>query len=264
MGVCDIIPGISGGTIAFITGIYERLISGVTQYTPRNVLALCFADTRKTAWKRLDVLFFVQLLLGIGIAVFAGSYVVPYLLEHYFVSTMSFFVGLIFASGLSISRHVKSTSLSQRLFLPLGLIVGVGLLYIVPASITPGLLYVFFSGFVAICAMFLPGVSGSYILLLLGSYEAVLAGLRSTNVAVVGLFLLGALGGALTISRCIIWLLKHYRSQTLLFLVGLVIGSLAVPLKQMVAQGIATQWISSVVLFFLGLLCVFLVERRNA
>ncbi len=234
MGICDIIPGVSGGTIAFITGIYIRLINAI-----KNISFRLFADffkykKFKIIAKRLDLGFLVILALGIGSAFLMGSMVITYLLDRYFAFTISFFIGLILASSKSIYDHIEKHNMRNISFGFIGLIFGLSLLFLVPANFTPNLLIVFLGGFFAISAMFLPGISGAFILLIMGLYEFMLDVLHNIldNIKYFITFIFGALLGMVTISRLISFLFKKDKCKTLYFLLGLVIGTLSIPLKK--------------------------------
>jgi putative membrane protein len=242
MGICDIIPGISGGTIAFITGIYVRLINAVKGFSLKLVYDILTypvhrkSDSLKEDVKKLDLVFLTILLLGIASALLLGSRVIKHLMEAYFAYTISFFIGLILASSMTIFEHIEDHSTKNIMFCVLGFILGVVSSMLVPLTVTPSLGYVFLGGFCAINAMFLPGISGAYILLIMGLYEfmvGVLNNLRS-NIDYFLVFAAGAALGAFTISRIISFLFKRYRCRTLYVLLGLVIGALGTPIKRII------------------------------
>ena len=242
MGICDIIPGISGGTIAFITGIYAQLINSVKGFSLKLVYdIITYPVTRKTdslkeSIKKLDLGFLLVLMFGIGSALLVGSRVIKFLMHEYFAYTLSFFIGLILASSKTIFEHIEDHSTKNILFCVLGFILGVVSSLLMPMEVTPNLGYVFLGGFCAINAMFLPGISGAYILLIMGLYEfmvGVLNDLRN-NIAFFLVFAAGAALGAFTISRIISFLFKKYRCRTLYVLLGLVIGALGTPIKRIV------------------------------
>ena len=242
MGICDIIPGVSGGTIAFITGIYARLINSVKGFSLKlvyDILAYPIhrkSDSLKEDVKKLDLGFLAILMFGIASALLIGSRVVKFLMHEYFAYTLSFFIGLILASSKTIFEHIEDHSTKNILFCVLGFILGVVCSMLVPLEVTPNLGYVFLGGFCAINAMFLPGISGAYILLIMGLYEfmvGVLNDLRN-NIAFFLVFAAGAALGAFTISRIVSFLFKKYRCRTLYVLLGLVIGALGTPVKRII------------------------------
>ncbi len=245
MGICDIIPGISGGTIAFITGIYERLINAVKSFSPRLVL-----DVFVWVWKRdslslrkvkkdlksLDLVFLVVLFSGICLSILLASKLVKFLLDNHFAYVIAFFIGLILASSRIIFSKIKNHNVKNMLFGIIGLVFGFGLCFLIPAKIDPTPYYLFISGFFAISAMFLPGISGAFILMIMGVYEYLINVLHDifNNLTDLLFFGIGAILGAFTISRVINFLFSKDRCKTLYVLFGLVIGALAIPVRDVV------------------------------
>lgn len=249
MGFCDLIPGISGGTIAFITGIYERLIKAIS-----NVLKFKFTDFK----------FLLTLFTGMFIAIFLGSHLMHYLLEDYYKFTISFFIGLILASGIKIIQKNKINSKKDFLFLFIGLIIGLLLIFIVPLNLVPSLYYIFFAGFLAISAMFLPGISGSFILLIMGVYSYMIDVLKLIKIKEIIVFMLGALAGAFFISKLVSYLFKINKKNVLLFLSGLVFGSLSVPINMVFQFNILfIEFILMIILFFFGLFIIIILDKIN-
>lgn len=243
MGVCDLIPGISGGTVAFITGIYFDLITAVKSVSFSRLLnlfgGLVFPKKAnrikaKKAFFEINGKFLLVLFSGIGFAIFSFARLVNLLLLNYFVYTISFFSGLIFASLVLIFKSIEKRGKSQFCFGFFGLITGGLFVILTPFNLQPNYFYIFWAGFLAVNAMFLPGISGAFILVVLGVYEFMIAALVdfSRNLEVFAFFLLGALLGAFTISRLISFFFKKAKDKTLYFLSGLVLGSLVVPLKK--------------------------------
>ena len=240
MGVCDLIPGISGGTVAFITGIYSRLIGAVKSFSPKLIYDIFTypihkkEDRLKEDIKKLDLLFLLVLILGISSAFLVGSRIIKLLLGDYPAYTLSFFIGLILASSTIIFNHIQNHNIKNISFGFWGFALGLMFSVLVPLSITPTLGYVFLGGFLAVNAMFLPGISGAFILLIMGLYEFMINVLNdiSNNISYFLLFIAGALLGAFSISRIISFLFKKNRCRTLYVLLGLVIGALSVPLRK--------------------------------
>ena len=269
MGVCDLIPGISGGTVAFITGIYSRLIDAVKSFSPKLIYDIFTypihrkRESLKEDIKKLDLLFLLVLMLGIGSALLAGSRIIKFLLEDYYAYTLSFFVGLILASSKIIFSHIQNHEIKNVSFGLLGFMLGLALCILVPLTVTPTLGYVFLGGFFAVSAMFLPGISGAFILLIMGLYEFMINVLNdiSNNISYFLLFITGALLGAFCISRIISFLFKKNKCRTLYVLLGLVIGALSTPLKKILQT--ASFQISDVFImvfwFLLGISLVALV-----
>jgi len=242
MGICDIIPGISGGTIAFITGIYTRLINAVKGFSLKLVYDILTypinrkSDSLKEDIRQLDLAFLTILMLGIGSAFLVGSRVIKFLMEEYLAYTLSFFIGLILASSKTIFEHIEDHSTKNILFCVLGFIVGVVSSMLVPLTVTPSLGYVFLGGFCAINAMFLPGISGAFILLIMGLYEFMVNVLNDirNNIGYFLVFAAGASLGAFTISRIVSFLFKRNKCRTLYVLLGLVIGALGTPVRKII------------------------------
>lgn len=239
MGICDLIPGVSGGTIAFITGIYTRLITAVKSFSPtliKNLSTYPFNKNKelKQNIKSLDLLFLTILLLGILTSIILGSRIIKFLLDNYFAYTLSFFIGLILISSQILFKHIKNHKSLNILFGILGFIIGLSFAILIPLNIIPSPPYIVFGGFVAISAMFLPGISGSFILLIMGLYEYMITSLQNPiqNLKTIILFTLGAILGAFTISRIISYLFKKDKCKTLYLLLGLVLGALSIPIKR--------------------------------
>ncbi len=279
MGTCDIIPGISAGTIAFITGIYERLINAIKSFSVPFLYDLVLLPFRKEderrfrdEVKKLDLGFLLSLGAGILTAIFLLSRIMSFLLENYFVFTMVFFVGLILASAKTIFEHIERHHGLNSVVGLIGLVVGISLVFLIPISAEPSLLYVFLGGFLAVSAMLLPGVSGSFVLLVLGLYEFILNVINNLfgNLKYVTVFVLGAIGGMYVMSRVISFLFRKDKSKTLYLLLGLVLGSLSVPLRGIFMRvgGLGLfEWIGIVLLFVLGIVSARVVaglaRKRN-
>ena len=269
MGVCDLIPGISGGTIAFITGIYTRLIDAVKSFSPKLIYDIFTypihkeRNSLKEDIEKLDLLFLLVLMLGIISALLTGSRIFKFLLRDYYAYTLSFFVGLIVASSKIIFSHIQNHNIKNISFGFLGFALGLMLSILVPLTVTPTLGYVFLGGFFAVSAMFLPGISGAFILLIMGLYEFMINVLNdiSSNVSYFLIFITGALSGAFCISRIISFLFKKNKCRTLYVLLGLVIGALSTPLKKILQT--ASFQISNIFImvfwFLLGISLVVLV-----
>lgn len=267
MGICDLIPGISGGTIAFITGIYTRLINAVKSFSPTllyNIITYPFNKNKelKQNIKDLDLAFLITLFLGIMTALLLGSGVIQFLLDNYFAYTIAFFVGLILASSQILFTHIKDHKTFNISFGVIGFFVGLSFIFLIPANITPTSTYIFFGGFLAISAMFLPGISGSFILLIIGLYEFMINALRDipNNIKTITLFLLGAILGAFTISRIISFLFEKDKCKTIYFLLGLVIGALSIPIRRII-QAQPFNLFLTTLYFILGIIFIVLITH---
>lgn len=274
MGVCDIIPGISGGTIAFITGIYERLIKAIKNVTSTETiksLPMFFKSGRYSFLKKkldkTDAYFLSNVAGGIFVGVLLVSFLVSFLLEHYEAYTIAFFVGLIFASSWLIYERIRPKKLKDISFVLVGFLVGLSLVFIVPADVENfTLLYVFVSGFIAVSAMFLPGLSGAYLLLILGMYEYMIGVLHNVRdkMADFFVFIIGGFFGVLVLSRIITFFLDKWHSKTLFFLLGIVLGGLSVPIKRIydaLPEVVhETQFIAVGLFLFVGILLIVFVK----
>ena len=225
MGAADVVPGVSGGTIAFITGIYEELLETISNI---NIEALkkLKSEGIKGFWEHINGNFLIALFLGIAISIVSLAKLITYLLEYHTILLWSFFFGLIVSSIYLVGKTIKKWDISKVI----GLLVGAAIAFyitILPPMQNPNALwFVFLSGAIAICAMILPGISGSFILLLLGSYEMVLGAIKDMKIAVIGVFAIGCLTGLLSFSKLLNWMFKKYHDLTIAILTGFLIGSL--------------------------------------
>jgi putative membrane protein len=225
MGAADIVPGVSGGTIALITGIYEELINSLRSFTPKN-FKLIFSKGIKSFWKAINGNFLVAVVLGIGTSLVSLARVVLYMLHTHPVVTWSFFFGLIVISTISVLKTIRK--ITMPVFIGFGAGAVVAYLITVSAAVqTPNdFWFIFVCGAVVICAMILPGISGSFILLLMGKYEYILSALNGFKVAILAVFASGAIIGLLSFSHFLSWLLRKYRDVTVALLAGFMCGSL--------------------------------------
>ena len=227
MGAADIVPGVSGGTVAFITGIYDTLLGSIRAVDLHFLGRLLKLDIRG-AWEHVNGGFLLALLLGIATSIFSLARLISWILHNHPVPLWAFFFGLILASALVLLRQVDRWNPGRVLSLLVG--TGVALFIALSPVVTldGGLSVVFLSGFLAICAMILPGISGSFILVLLGMYGTVLAAVKSLDLLFLAVFAVGAGCGLLCFSRLLHWLLHHYHQGTMALLTGFLFGSLAV------------------------------------
>lgn len=225
MGAADVVPGVSGGTIAFITGIYEELLQAVRSF---DLYFLKLATTLKirNAMQHASWRFLTALVLGILAAVFTLAKILSWLLQHYPVLIWSFFFGLILASALTIGRSTRHWKTTHTLWMAVGTVGAYFLVGLVPVSTPDTIWFLFMSGAVAICAMILPGISGSFILVLLGKYEYILNAVNQRDILTLLLVASGAVFGLATFVRLLSWLLKRYHDLTMALLTGFMLGSL--------------------------------------
>ncbi|NRA46833.1 MAG: DUF368 domain-containing protein [Oligoflexales bacterium] len=225
MGAADVVPGVSGGTIAFIAGIYEQLIESIKSISFSTLLILK-KDGFKAAWDSINGTFLLTLGLGVITSLVSLAHVITYLLETYPEMVWSFFFGLIIASSLMVKRMIRTWNLPVLGSMLVGAAVAYWISVATPAGGSDNFLFIFFSGAVAICAMILPGISGAFILLLLGMYTSMIEALKSFDVPVVTVFVSGCGIGLLAFSRVLSWMFKNYHNETLSLLMGFMLGSL--------------------------------------
>ncbi len=225
MGAADVVPGVSGGTMALITGIYDRLVAAIAAITPARLSSL-WQGRWRAFWRQIDGTFLLVLLAGIGSAFVFLAGGIRWLLNHQPLLTWSFFFGLILASAVLIVQRADIRDWRQYWWLLPGFLLGWWISDLTQGQVDASWLMVFFSGMLAIMAMILPGISGSFILLLLGMYGVLLAAVDERQWLVLATFVAGALIGLLGFSHFLKWLLSRYHGQTLLFLCGLMLGSL--------------------------------------
>lgn len=245
MGAADVIPGVSGGTISFIMGIYDKFVGSIASFNAEAV-KLLFTGKFKAFWKHINGGFLFSLLLGIGASIVGLAGLMKMLLADFPIQTWAFFFGLIVASSIFILKGIKDWKIRDILFIVFGIILGVVICTLSPTQTPDDYWFIFLSGAIAICAMILPGISGSFILLILGKYEYIMGIITSCvvnvgalwgaegadkaifwNSAVVLLvFLAGAVIGILGFSKFLHWLLARWHRETLIVLAGFIIGSL--------------------------------------
>lgn len=225
MGGADVVPGVSGGTIAFITGIYEELLNSISK-VDADAIRLLLQFRIKDFWTHINGTFLIVLLSGILFSVFSLARIITYFLEHHPIPIWSFFFGLIIISAILVAKEIKK----WNWIVVLAGIIGIAIAYYVtiasPSQTSNSLWFVFISGAIAICAMILPGISGAFILLLLGKYTYIFTALKEFNFPVIIVFGLGCITGLLSFSRVISWLLKNYYNTAVALLAGFMIGSL--------------------------------------
>ncbi len=281
MGASDVIPGVSGGTMAFILGIYEELIDAIRSFDLKSIQLLLTLRLRGLL-DRISWQFVLAVGIGILTAIFTLARALSWLLQNRPVLIWSFFLGLILASTLSVSRRVEGWRLSTWLGLLGGMVGTYFLVGLVPLSTPDSPWFLFLSGAVAICAMILPGISGAFILVLLGKYQFVLEAVNNRDFFILAIVAAGAVVGIAAFSRLLGWLLRNYHDLMVAVLTGLMLGSLRKvwPWKETVENFVAshgkvvtivhanilpTQWnvevLSALSLIGLGFLTVFSLDR---
>ena len=233
MGGADVIPGVSGGTIAFITGIYDEFVGSISKLDATAV-QLLFKGKLRDFWKHINGSFLLAVLAGIGLSVVSLAGLMQMLLSDFPIQTWAFFFGLIVASSIFILRGISGWRVRDGLFLALGCVLGVVVCTLSPAQTPDALWFIFLSGAIAICAMILPGISGSFILLILGKYQYIMSCITGvvsgenvlSNLIILAVFLIGAAVGIVAFSKFLHWLLARWNKETLIVLAGFIIGSL--------------------------------------
>ena len=227
MGAADVVPGVSGGTIAFITGIYGELLESIKSLD-LTAARLLFTGHFRRFWTKINGTFLFSLILGIASSIFMLAMLMTWLLENEPIATWSFFLGLILASALLVARQVGRWNAWPAVFLAAGIATG----YIVPALnpaadiADPAKWFIILSGAIAICAMILPGISGSFILVLLGMYNFVMTAIDNLRIDDIALFGIGAAAGIISFSHLLSWLLKKHNDIVVALLMGFMLGSL--------------------------------------
>jgi putative membrane protein len=225
MGAADVVPGVSGGTIAFISGIYETLLLSLRSFDA-GLLQMVLRGAWTEAWQKINGNFLAVLLAGIASSILLLSRLMIYLLDFHPIPTWSFFLGLILASIVGICRTMDLRSWRFGLGFVLGTIFGYAITVMSPTQTPEALWFIFVSGAIAICAMILPGISGSFILLLLGKYKFILQALHDFNLPVILVFMTGAAVGILSFSHLLSWLLRKHHLLSVSLLAGIMLGSL--------------------------------------
>lgn len=278
MGAADVVPGVSGGTIAFIAGIYDELINSIKSINMHS-LKLLFTGKIAAFWKAVNGNFLFALLLGIAISVFSLAKLITYLLLNEPVLVWSFFFGLVLASTWFVTKDIKGWNWKTVAGFVGGAVIAYYITVATPAETSTNLMFIFLCGAIAICAMILPGISGSFILVLLGKYFYVMEAVKTFDLVVLGVFAFGAALGITSFSRVLSYALKNFRNITLSVLSGFMLGSLnkVWPWKEveklvsdghevMIEHNIApnTEVAEAVVLMLVGFILVYVLEKISA
>lgn len=278
MGAADVVPGVSGGTIAFIAGIYDELINSIKSINMHS-LKLLFTGKIAAFWKAVNGYFLFALLLGIAISVFSLAKLITYLLLNEPVLVWSFFFGLVLASTWFVTKDIKGWNWKTVAGFVGGAVIAYYITVATPAETSTNLMFIFLCGAIAICAMILPGISGSFILVLLGKYFYVMEAVKTLDLVVLGVFAFGAALGITSFSRVLSYALKNFRNITLSVLSGFMLGSLnkVWPWKEveklvsdghevMIEHNIApnTEVAEAVVLMLIGFILVYVLEKISA
>lgn len=225
MGMADVVPGVSGGTIAFISGIYEELLGSIKSID-LEAIKLLFSGKFRALWEKVNGKFLCSLIAGIAVAILTMARLMTYMLENHPTITWSFFFGLIIASALMVAREVNRWSVISVVTMIVGIALSYWITVVSPATTPNDWWFVMLSGAIAICAMILPGISGAFILLLLGKYMYIMEAVTELNIGVLAIFAVGAIVGIVSFSHVLSWLLAKWHDATVTMLMGFMIGSL--------------------------------------
>lgn len=280
VGAANVIPGLSGGTIALITGIFERLINSIKSFNGKAVQLLAKGRLRDFA-QHTDLGFLLLLFLGMAIAVVSVARIFDYLFNEYPVYIWSFFFGLILISVFYVGKNITSRSLPVWIAGVTGAALAIGITLLTPAQENSNWLYLMICGAVAMCSMILPGLSGSFVLIIMGNYQLVaIDAINEMRFDILIPFFIGAGIGLLAFSHLLSWVLKRFRNQTLALLTGFIAGSLGVlwPWKEPITQifghkeqivgyewmlpGLNTELIVALLLMGAGVMIIMLLENK--
>ena len=277
MGAADVVPGVSGGTIAFIVGIYDELINSIKSINGKS-LKLFFTGKFAAFWKMINGSFLFSILLGIGISVFSLAKIITWLLVEHPILVWSFFFGLVLASTGFVAKDIKGWNWKTILGFVVGVVVAFYITVATPAETPSYLWFIFLCGAIAICAMILPGISGSFILVLLGKYFFIMDAVKTLDLVIIAVFGAGAVVGITSFSRVLSYALKHVRNITLAVLSGFMLGSLnkVWPWKEQITTVVdghdlmiennilPNQYIvEAVVLMLVGFFMVYFLEKLS-
>lgn len=225
MGAADVIPGVSGGTVAFISGIYDELLNSI-KAIDADAIKLLFRLRIVDFWKKINGNFLITLFAGIITSLLSLAKLMTHLLQTQPILIWSFFFGLILVSAPLVLREIKHWTAGAVVSFIIGIVVAYYITVVTPTESPNNLFFIFFSGALAICAMILPGISGAFILLLIGKYQYMITALIEFNIPIVLVFIAGCLIGIISFSRLLSWVLNKYHSIAVAVLAGFMIGSL--------------------------------------
>lgn len=226
MGAADVVPGVSGGTIAFISGIYEELLTSISSVN-LSLLKTLKSDGIKAAWKQVNGSFLLSLFIGVFVSIISLAKAIKWMLENEPILLWSFFFGLVLASVIYIAKQITKWNVLTFIVLVSGAILAYYITTLNPMMTeNSSPLFLFLAAALAICAMILPGISGAFILVLLGAYKPVLAAVNNKDITSIAIVFAGAIVGLLSFSRVLKWLFTNYKNYTLAVLTGFIIGSL--------------------------------------
>ncbi len=225
MGAADVVPGVSGGTIAFISGIYVELINSINAIN-FSLFSIWKKDGFKTVWKTVNGNFLFALFLGIAISIFSLAKVLSWLLTNEPILLWAFFFGLVLASVIFVAKAINKWTILTFMAFGIGAILAFYITTLPVSDSSSSLAFLFLSGALAVCAMILPGISGAFILVLLGSYKTILDAVHERNILIIATVGIGAVVGLLSFARLLKWMFLRFKNTTLALLTGFILGSL--------------------------------------
>lgn len=226
MGAANVVPGVSGGTIALISGIYSELIEALNSIMSIDSWKLLFKGRFKDFWKSIHGTFLLWLGIGVVLSIVSLAKLMEYCLHSFPVQTWAFFFGLIIASAIGMLKDIKGWKVKDIITAVFGIILGYVVCTLSPTTTPDTMWFIFICGAIAVCTMILPGISGSFILVILGKYDFIMGAISGMDIPVLGVFALGCVIGILLFSKFLHWLLARYERGTMLVLIGFVVGSL--------------------------------------
>ncbi|MFK5854713.1 MAG: DUF368 domain-containing protein [Bacteroidota bacterium] len=279
VGLANIIPGVSGGTIALITGIFERLINAIKSFGITS-LTLLFKGKFKEFAAKTDLYFLISLFAGVIGAIVLLAKVFDFMFNEYPVFIWSFFFGLILASVYFVGKTVEKWHIGAIISFILGTILAIGFTFLSPASENNSFIYLVLCGVVAVCSMILPGLSGSFVLILMGNYQLVaIDAINNRDMGILFPVLIGAVGGLIAFSHILSWVFKRYKDQTIAALTGFILGSLGIiwpwknPIEEFFGDKVKvtgydyflpevnSEFFIAIAIFALGIISIWVLER---
>jgi len=279
VGLANIIPGVSGGTIALITGIFERLINAIKSFGI-SALTLLLKGKFKEFTEKTDLYFLISLFTGVVVAIVLLAKIFDFLFIEYPVYIWAFFFGLILASVYFVGKTIKNWSTGAIISFIFGTALAISFTFLTPASQNDSFVYLIFCGVVAVCSMILPGLSGSFVLILMGNYQLVaIEAINNRDLSILFPVLIGAVGGLVAFSHILSWVFKRYKDQTIAALTGFILGSLGViwPWKTAIIEffgnkektigydyflpEINTEFFIAIAILLVGIISIWVLER---
>jgi putative membrane protein len=279
VGLANIIPGVSGGTIALITGIFERLINSIKSFGVGSLNLLLKGRFKEFA-NKTDLYFLVALFTGVIVAIVLLAKIFDFLFNQYPVFIWSFFFGLILASVYFVGKTIEKWNLSVIISFIIGTIAAVMFTFLTPASENNNFFYLIICGVVAVCSMILPGLSGSFVLILMGNYQLVaIDAINNRDVDIIIPVLIGAVGGLIAFSHILSWVFKRFKDQTIAVLTGFILGSLGIiwpwktPIEELFGEKIKVvgynyflpvlniEFVIAIVIMLIGITSIWMMER---